>query len=42
VASDPVNFHPLANTATTQVSKAGFQAFLKTLGVTPLVVDFSA
>jgi Ala-tRNA(Pro) deacylase len=42
VASDPVNFHPLTNTATTQVSQQGFQAFLETLGVTPLVVDFEA
>jgi len=40
VASDPVNFHPLTNTATTQVSQRGFQAFLETLGVTPLVVEF--
>jgi Ala-tRNA(Pro) deacylase len=42
VASDPVNFHPLTNTATTQVSQQGFQAFLKTLGVEPMVVEFGA
>jgi len=38
---DPVNFHPLANTATTAVSPAGFLAFLSALGVTPIVVDFA-
>jgi Ala-tRNA(Pro) deacylase len=38
--TDPLNFHPLTNTATTQVSRAGFLAFLDSLGVTPLVVDF--
>jgi Ala-tRNA(Pro) deacylase len=41
-ASDPVNFHPLQNTATTAVSQAGFQRFLAALGVEPLIVDFSA
>ena len=40
-ASDPVNFHPLANDATTAVSQAGFRAFLAALGVEPLIVDFS-
>jgi Ala-tRNA(Pro) deacylase len=40
-ASDPVNFHPLANDATTAVSQAGFRAFLAALGVTPLIVDFA-
>ena len=39
---DLVNFHPLVNTATTAVSKAGFLAFLKAVGVEPIVVDFSA
>ena len=38
--ADPVNFHPLTNTATTAVSQAGFRAFLASIGVTPLVVDF--
>ena len=42
LASDPVNFHPLTNAATTAVSSAGFLAFLAALGVEPLVVDFSA
>lgn len=37
-----VNFHPLTNTATTAVSKAGLAAFLAALGVKPLVVDFEA
>ncbi len=37
-----VNFHPLTNTATTTISQAGFRDFLATIGVTPLVVDFSA
>ncbi len=41
-AADPVNFHPLTNTATTAVSQAGFRAFLAALGVTPLIVDFAA
>ncbi|MDP2260145.1 MAG: YbaK/EbsC family protein [Caulobacter sp.] len=41
-AADPVNFHPLANTATTAVSQAGLRAFLAALGVTPLIVDFAA
>ena len=38
--SDPVNFHPLANDATTAVSQAGFRRFLRALGVEPLIVDF--
>jgi Ala-tRNA(Pro) deacylase len=37
-----VNFHPLTNTATTAVSREGFEQFLKAVGVTPLVVDFEA
>jgi Ala-tRNA(Pro) deacylase len=40
--ADPVNFHPLTNTATTAVSQAGFRAFLEALGVEPLIVDFAA
>ena len=35
-----VNFHPLANTATTSISQAGFRCFLEIVGVTPIVVDF--
>ena len=37
---DPVNFHPLTNTATTAISQPDFQRFLAALGVTPIVVDF--
>lgn len=40
--SDPVNFHPLKNDATTAVSQAGFRRFLAALGVTPMIVDFAA
>ncbi len=40
-ASDPVNFHPLTNTATTTISQAGFRRFLKALGREPQIVDFS-
>ena len=41
-AADPVNFHPLINTATTAVSQAGFRRFLASIGVTPLIVDFGS
>ncbi len=41
-AADPVNFHPLTNTATTAVSQAAFRRFLEAVGVAPLVVDFSS
>jgi Ala-tRNA(Pro) deacylase len=40
--TDPVNFHPLSNDATTAVSRDGFLAFLKALGREPRVVDFAA
>ena len=40
--SDPVNFHPLVNTATTGISQADFRKFLESLGVAPIVVDFAA
>ena len=40
--TDPVNFHPLTNAATTAVSRAGFLAFLAALEIEPLVVDFAA
>jgi Ala-tRNA(Pro) deacylase len=36
-----VNFHPLVNTATTTVGRAGFRAFLSALGIAPHVVDFT-
>ena len=37
---DPVNFHPLENTATTSMSQAGFRRFLAAIGVEPRMVDF--
>ncbi len=40
--AEAVNFHPLTNTATTTVSRAGFAQFLEGLDVTPMVVDFAA
>ena len=39
-SADPVNFHPLENTATTAISQADFRRFLASLGVKPLIVDF--
>ena len=41
MACEVVNFHPLANTATTAVSREGFAAFLRALDVIPIVVDFA-
>jgi len=41
-AADPVNFHPLENTATTAISQPDFRRFLAALGVAPLIVDFAA
>ena len=40
--AEVVNFHPLANTATTAVSQVDFRRFLNVLGVEPLIVDFEA
>jgi Ala-tRNA(Pro) deacylase len=40
LAEEPINFHPLSNTATTAVSRDGLLRFLDALGVDPLVVDF--
>jgi Ala-tRNA(Pro) deacylase len=37
-SADPVNFHPLVNTATTAVSQVGFRRFLAALAVEPLIV----
>jgi Ala-tRNA(Pro) deacylase len=37
---EPINFHPLANTATTAISQAGLRRFLKALDITAQVVDF--
>jgi Ala-tRNA(Pro) deacylase len=41
-AADPVNFHPLVNTATTAISQTDFRRLLAALGVDPLIVDFAA
>ena len=41
-ASDPVNFHPLTNTATTAISQTDFRRLLASIGVEPLIVDFDA
>ena len=40
--SDPINFHPLSNDATTAVTREGFRAFLSVLGRQPQVIDFAA
>lgn len=42
MAADPVNFHPLRNTATTAVSPEGLMRLLAELGVVPAIVDFAA
>ena len=39
--TEPLNFHPLVNTATTAVSAEGFLAFLRALERAPIVVDFA-
>jgi Ala-tRNA(Pro) deacylase len=39
--ADPVNFHPLENTATTSVGQGGFRRFLSAIGVEPVIVDFT-
>jgi Ala-tRNA(Pro) deacylase len=39
--ADPVNFHPLTNTATTAISQAGLHRFLGALDIAPLIVDFA-
>ena len=38
---EPVNFHPLVNTATTAISVQGLMDFLKALDIAPLIVDFA-
>ena len=40
LAKEPLNFHPLINTATTAVSAEGFLRFLDALGVEPIIVAF--
>lgn len=39
---EPINFHPLTNTATTAISQEGLRRFLKALDITAQVVDFDA
>jgi Ala-tRNA(Pro) deacylase len=39
-ASDPVNFHPLTNMATTAISQADFWRFLAAVDARPMIVDF--
>ena len=36
-----VNFHPLANTATTSLTQSGFRRFLEIIAVAPIIVDFA-
>jgi Ala-tRNA(Pro) deacylase len=38
---EPINFHPLNNTATTAISQQGLRRFIETLAITPLIVDFA-
>ena len=42
LACDPVNFHPLTNTATTAVSRADFRRFVEATGHRFETFDFSA
>lgn len=41
MAHDPVNFHPLINTATTAVSCADFERFVASTGHAMTVIDFT-
>jgi len=41
-AHDPVNFHPLVNTATTAISRAGFETFIRSTGRELEVFDFGS
>ena len=42
LACDPVNFHPLTNTATTAISRADFRRFVEATGHRFETFDFSA
>ncbi|WP_421789770.1 prolyl-tRNA synthetase associated domain-containing protein [Hyphobacterium sp.] len=42
LATNPVNFHPLINDATTAISRDNLLKFAKATGHDPLIVDFSA
>ena len=35
---EPLNFHPLVNTATTRISKTGLLIFIRDCGHEPLIV----
>ncbi|MGE0597637.1 MAG: prolyl-tRNA synthetase associated domain-containing protein [Hyphomonadaceae bacterium] len=41
-AHDPINFHPLRNSATTAISPAGMLRFLESLGRTPVRIAFDS
>lgn len=41
LASEPLNFHPLVNTATTSISTEDLVAFLRDTGHDPVVLDFT-
>lgn len=41
MAHDPLNFHPLANTATTAIARADFVRFVEATGHQLEIVDFS-
>lgn len=40
IKHDPINFHPLENTATTAISPQGFLAFARACGHEPEIIDF--
>ncbi|WP_394693159.1 prolyl-tRNA synthetase associated domain-containing protein [Hyphobacterium sp.] len=42
LATDPVNFHPLKNDATTAIARDDLLTFAKATGHDPLIVDFAA
>jgi Ala-tRNA(Pro) deacylase len=42
LATDPVNFHPLSNDATTAIARDDLLKFAKATGHDPLIVDFAA
>ncbi|MBI1235447.1 MAG: prolyl-tRNA synthetase associated domain-containing protein [Alphaproteobacteria bacterium] len=42
LSTDPVNFHPLKNDATTAIARGDLLKFAKATGHDPLIVDFAA
>jgi Ala-tRNA(Pro) deacylase len=40
--AEPINFHPLTNTATTAISQAGLKRFLEALDIAPVIVNFAS